>query len=151
MDGQHLVTFPGMRHALPGTGREGERPYAFRFNFAQVSTEAILEAVTPEAQILCTNNDLELEITVRGHGIGFWDRLRVEQVLLNLITNAVKFTQAHGRLHLTAAAYEQYWQVSIADEGIGLTEQDLKQVFRPFYRARNAVERDVPKVTVSPA
>lgn len=110
---------------------------AFHYDRAEVSTDAILDAMIPEAQLLCASNGIELAVVINGKGIGFWDRLRVEQVLLNLITNAVKFSPAGSTLHLTASIIGSCWQVSVADEGIGLPEEELKSVFLPYYRSNH--------------
>jgi signal transduction histidine kinase/FixJ family two-component response regulator len=60
------------------------------------------------------------------------DRERVQQILLNLMSNAVKFTPAGGRITVTCAATHDAMQVRVTDTGIGIPPDKLEQVFEPF-------------------
>ncbi|MDE6302988.1 MAG: response regulator, partial [Clostridia bacterium] len=74
----------------------------------------------------------------------FCDRLRLNQVLLNLLGNAMKYTQAGGtvsvRVIQTPAEREgyAYYQFSVKDTGIGMSPEFLKHVFEPFERERTS-------------
>jgi len=62
------------------------------------------------------------------------DRERIEQVLNNLISNAVKYSPDGGDVLIKTTATETGVEVSITDHGIGIPEEALKQVFERFYR-----------------
>ena len=63
------------------------------------------------------------------------DRVRFRQILLNLLTNAIKFTERGGRVRIeTDAVAGGKVTVRIADTGVGMSEIDLERVFRPFER-----------------
>ncbi len=68
------------------------------------------------------------------------DRRRVQQVLVNLLTNAVKFTDAGGKIGLAVKAHERTGQLQfiVADTGIGIDEQTLNKLFTPFVQANNS-------------
>lgn len=69
------------------------------------------------------------------------DELRLRQILLNLLTNSVKFTEPGGEITLAAqvsSENEMLWQVS--DTGIGIPEEDLSRVTRPFEQARQGFQ-----------
>lgn len=71
------------------------------------------------------------------------DTLRVKQVLLNLTTNAVKFTRK-GKI-LLIVSYDQTQQrlsVKIKDTGIGMTNEEMSRLFQPFVQADATVTRD---------
>ena len=74
--------------------------------------------------------------------IGRWlsDARRVEQVLLNLLNNAVKFTE-HGEVTLTAEIESGALRVSVADTGIGIKPEDLSQLFQPFRQVDSGLSR----------
>ena len=64
------------------------------------------------------------------------DRMRIKQVLLNLISNAIKFTHA-GRVLVQVRPETDIVHVSVADTGIGISPADLQRLFEPFQRLDN--------------
>jgi signal transduction histidine kinase len=64
------------------------------------------------------------------------DRTRVKQVLLNLISNAIKFTST-GRVLVLVRPEAGVVRVSVADTGIGISPKDLQRLFEPFQRLDN--------------
>ena len=62
------------------------------------------------------------------------DAERIEQVLINLIHNAIKFTPPTGRILITATQEEKKVIVAVADTGIGISEEDLPRMFERFYK-----------------
>ena len=60
---------------------------------------------------------------------------RLEQVLENLISNAVKYSPEGGMLRIVLDADADSCQLTVADQGIGMTEDQLQHVFERFYRA----------------
>jgi signal transduction histidine kinase/streptogramin lyase/FixJ family two-component response regulator len=59
------------------------------------------------------------------------DEARVQQVLMNLLTNAIKYTEK-GRIEIIAQVTEQEIAISVSDTGIGINLVDLKTIFQPF-------------------
>ncbi len=71
------------------------------------------------------------------------DQRRIGQVVTNLFSNAVKYTFEGGRIHVRAFLNRaNMLQVDVEDNGVGLTPEQRKKLFRPFYRADNPL-RDV--------
>jgi two-component system phosphate regulon sensor histidine kinase PhoR len=66
------------------------------------------------------------------------DRERVERVLINLIHNAIKFTDAGGSITVSAETEGGNLRVSVADTGIGIPADDLPRIFERFYKADKA-------------
>lgn len=63
------------------------------------------------------------------------DITRLRQLMLNLITNAIKYTPRNGRVTITLARGEEVVSFSVADTGIGISAADLPYVFERFWRA----------------
>ncbi|MGN6424036.1 MAG: PAS domain-containing sensor histidine kinase [Asticcacaulis sp.] len=61
----------------------------------------------------------------------------LKQILLNLLTNAVKFTPHGGSITISAVATENNVHISVADTGIGIAEKDLKRLAKPFEQIEN--------------
>jgi signal transduction histidine kinase len=63
------------------------------------------------------------------------DERRVKQILFNLLSNALKFTPAGGRVTLTAARIDDAVQISVRDTGIGIRGEDQDRIFEEFQQA----------------
>jgi PAS domain S-box-containing protein len=75
-----------------------------------------------------------LRLTTEGAPVGHWDRMRLEQVLTNLVSNALKYGVGQPvELHVAASGGRAYW--SIRDHGIGIAARDLDRIFGRFERA----------------
>jgi two-component system phosphate regulon sensor histidine kinase PhoR len=62
------------------------------------------------------------------------DYSRLEQVLVNLIHNAVKFTKPGGEISLFAESVEGAVRIGVRDSGIGIPSESLNRIFERFYR-----------------
>ena len=95
---------------------------------------------------------IALEAKRRGHEISLsveeglprisGDKARIEQVLINILTNAVKYTPDGGKIDITAGQDGNKVLVKISDNGIGIPEEDLSRVFDRFYRVDKARSRE---------
>lgn len=66
---------------------------------------------------------------------------QMEQVLVNLIDNAIKYTPSGGSVHLDAEIGREAAVVSVSDTGIGMRKKDLLRIFERFYRVDKARSR----------
>ena len=62
------------------------------------------------------------------------DPLRLQQVLTNLVTNAVRYTDKGTVLIRCQVLSEQNWSISVIDTGVGIEEKDQSQIFEPYFR-----------------
>ncbi len=70
------------------------------------------------------------------------DRVRLEQVLVNLLDNAIKYTPSGGRVEVNIAADNGEVRVDIIDTGIGIPASDMPRIFERFYRVDKARSRE---------
>jgi two-component system, cell cycle sensor histidine kinase PleC len=88
-------------------------------------------------------NDKRLKLTARiGRGIRLTaDHRLLKQIMLNLLSNAVKFTPEGGRVTIRARATSGWVSVSIADTGIGIPEDALARLGRPFEQVESQLTK----------
>jgi PAS domain S-box-containing protein len=110
-----------------------KRPFDMR-----QAVESALRVVHPLAQ----RKSLQL-VTSIGSGVGMInnDRRRVEQVLINLVNNAIKFSE-HGKIRIECRMRETWLETSVHDEGIGIKPEDIDRLFRPFQQIDTGLARN---------
>jgi two-component system sensor histidine kinase VicK len=70
------------------------------------------------------------------------DRERIEQVIINILSNAIKYTPENGSITLTAKRRDDKIILSVTDNGIGIPKEDLPRLFERFYRVDKARSRE---------
>lgn len=70
------------------------------------------------------------------------DRVRLEQVLINMVSNAIKYTRDGGSISLAAGQKDDAIWFSVRDNGIGIPSEDAAKVFDRFYRVDKARSRE---------
>lgn len=101
--------------------------------------DAVRSAVAERAPIALAA-DVTLKAEVSGDTVMSCDELRINQVLGNLIGNALKFTPPGGQVTVRCHPAADGWRLSVTDSGIGIPTEDLDRIFEAFHRASN-VER----------
>jgi two-component system, OmpR family, phosphate regulon sensor histidine kinase PhoR len=107
--------------------------------------EEFLGQLTGDMSPLAARNSVSLSLHL-GIPAGmqiFGDRDRLRQVMVNLVDNAVKYTEAGGAVRIRATADEQHCTISVEDSGIGIEAEHLPRLFERFYRVNKDRSRDV--------
>jgi two-component system cell cycle sensor histidine kinase PleC len=115
----------------------------FELDFDLLSIEEALGAAVEIARPRIEDKRQQLGIQIERDVPNFaFDRRRVIQIVLNLLTNANKFTPEGGTVSLAAAQEPGWLLVSIADTGIGMTPDQVKHAQKPFAQVKSALTRD---------
>jgi signal transduction histidine kinase len=103
----------------------------------------LVRATTDRLRPQAETRDLALEVEAGPDPLVVWiDADRIEQVLVNLLDNAIKYSQAGGVVTVTATVEpDGAALVQVRDQGIGIPAQDLPRVSQRFYRADKARSR----------
>jgi PAS domain S-box-containing protein len=94
-------------------------------------------ASTVVSEVQSTTDRHQMKVQVSGSVVGNWDEARLQQVLTNLLTNAVKYSPNGGPIEVHVRGGEDEVTTSVNDEGIGLTHGEAQHVFERFFRARS--------------
>jgi len=106
----------------------------FTLNMAEYAIESVIETVRSATESLAQNKKLSLKTEVaKALPIGLGDEQRLTQVLLNLVGNAIKFTDA-GEVRVTAQAINGHFNVSVTDTGPGISEEHQARIFEQFHQ-----------------
>jgi signal transduction histidine kinase len=98
------------------------------------------EDVAARVQSLVRAADLTLEVSASRLRISC-DRRVLEIVILNFLTNAVRYTPAGGRVHVTARRRSQKAVIAVRDTGIGISSEHRSRIFDRLYRVDDARDR----------
>ena len=104
--------------------------------------EHIADIIKP--QCVQKNQNFELKIENMKYRQVISDKLRLEQILLNVLSNAVKFTSENGNIIVTVKEIEHddkkcCYQITVKDDGVGISEDFIKKLYEPFAREGTAL------------
>ena len=109
-------------------------PFSFRESVANVCRANAMEARRHSHTLTCTLAEDMPEIS--------GDRQRLEQVVTNILGNAIKYTPDGGHIAVTGGGSGRSVWVEVADDGIGIPEKDRDRIFDRFYRVDKARSRE---------
>ena len=115
------------------------------FEFAAVSVRAVVAACVERHRPRAESRGQTLEVTGSGSpAAAAWaDEEAVEQILDNLLDNALKYTPEGGHIRVGWGEENGQAWVQVADDGIGIPEADLPRIFERFYRVDKARSRQM--------
>ncbi|WP_432823357.1 sensor histidine kinase, partial [Trichloromonas sp.] len=119
----------------------GEIPLALTdVNLSDLLQDLYLQGKTlaePKSIEFSLHLQVDREIHLRG------DQLQLHRMLLNLISNGVKYTPAGGRVDVSLETIGDKAQISVRDTGFGIAEEHFPHLFDRFYRIDEARNRDI--------
>jgi two-component system sensor histidine kinase/response regulator len=105
------------------------------FPITPVDISAVCEEVADMFRDEAKKNEIEIEIINKARFMVRGDRTAVRQVLVNLVSNAVKYNRRGGKVRLSFNDTGSCLQISVQDEGCGVSSEELPRIFDKFYRA----------------
>jgi signal transduction histidine kinase/DNA-binding response OmpR family regulator len=104
--------------------------------------DVVLEAVDMMRDMI-RSKGLELRVQMPEHLPDVWmDRTRIRQVVLNLLANAVRFTD-EGAITVRATCADDYLTIDVIDTGVGMQGEDMRRVFDEFFQVNGDISRRV--------
>ena len=125
-----------------------------RLDFAAVSVAELVDEVVRSARAQIEDKQQTLEVQLPEDLPPMWgDRMRLIQVLTNLVNNAHKYTPQSGNIIIAAEQTKNRWDPEgapkvihlwVKDNGLGISPEHQKKIFQKFYRAEDTKIRDIP-------
>jgi signal transduction histidine kinase len=118
------------------SGRAGLEITQLSVSDAIDRAEALLRPRISEAQLVYERAPIPKTVMMQA------DDYRLQQILLNLLVNALKFTPAGGRISISAYKENGRVGIDVADTGPGVPESDVERIFEPFVQIRPGRQHD---------
>ncbi len=113
-----------------------------RINFADIDLGDIVDIAAQKLQGLAHKKQIELTIKKTGPRIVYGNNTALEQIVINLLKNAIHFTPLGGNITVTVGPdYKGNISLLVQDNGVGISENDLLHIFEPFYRTEQSRNR----------
>jgi signal transduction histidine kinase len=126
-----IQTFLDVERLADGQMELKKEPFA-----ARGVVDSCMQRVGPIAE----RKNIRLFLDTPVEAVLTGDRELLEYAFYNLLTNAVKYSPAETEIHVTAAVSGGELRLSVRDQGIGMDAQELKNIFKKFYRTKRAEE-----------
>jgi two-component system phosphate regulon sensor histidine kinase PhoR len=108
-----------------------------------VDAAEVAREVVEQLRPLATRNNISVEVEMPDDFPVVADRRRLEQMLTNLVENAVKFNREGGHVRIRGRREESGPMLEVEDTGLGIASDSLDRIFNRFYRAHRERPRDV--------
>jgi signal transduction histidine kinase len=115
-----------------------------QLQFAPVDLEELVRDAAESAGALARSRELRLDLELAPLPMVTGDKERLSQLVGNLISNALKFTPAGGRVAVRTFVDGSHAVIEVEDDGIGIPEAEQDRLFQRFFRSTTATEQAIP-------
>jgi len=114
------------------------------YDFRKINIINLIEQTIFEFSEETNKKDIEIIFLKPDSGVLYvkCDENMMRVVFQNLIENAIKYNRDNGKIFISITQKEKNIQISIRDTGIGINENDKENIFKKFFRAHNALEKE---------
>lgn len=109
-----------------------------KMNFEYFDISEIAHEVIEQFESRADKHDLKLELVDEEPIMVYGDSQRIFQVMINLVSNAIKYTPSKGKIKVYFESHKNDLTIYVNDTGIGIPPDDLKRIFERFYRVEKS-------------
>lgn len=114
----------------------------YRLNFDTIDVTKLVNSIIDRYELVSDSEKLAFIRNIQDQTtFATVDRDKLIQVLDNIFSNAVKYSPEGGEIRISLEESEKHFSISVSDEGVGIPEESLPQVFDRFYRVDKARSR----------
>lgn len=110
---------------------------------SQVDINDLIELVLKRLRPIARKKDIDLEFVSMRDVTASVDEVKISQIFTNLVDNAIKYNKEHGWVKVTLDADHQYFQVVIADSGVGIPEDSVEHIYERFFRVDKSHSKEI--------
>lgn len=119
-----------------------ESYYGSQATVSRYELNRYLQSYLKQFEAYAGQKHIRLDYTGTSAPLDVWiDRNKMDSILRNLISNALKYTPQGGEIRVKAGCTKNRWTLDISDTGIGIPKEDQKKLFRFLFRGRNAANQ----------
>ena len=116
---------------------------AANMNISQVDVNQLVEQVLKRLRPIARKQDIELVFESVRSVSATVDEVKLSLIVSNLVENAIKYNKEHGWVKVTLDADHQFFDITVADSGIGIPEEVQEKIFERFYRVDKSHSREI--------
>jgi len=106
--------------------------------FQQINAATLISEIAETTRVLIKNKPISVEVTAPAMDVMIsTDNVRLRQILINLVSNAAKFTE-EGKISITLSVIGSWMEIAVSDTGIGIKEEDFHKLFIAYNRIEDA-------------
>ncbi len=107
-------------------------------HYGEFDLQEIIRDTIEEVRGMVRKNQ-EIKYEHIGGNLAYSDKKLLKNILINLISNALKFSDEHAAVHVKSEVRDGFAIISVTDKGIGISEEDQQHLFSSFFRGKNAM------------
>ena len=117
-----------------------EELYSSVIKVTKCELNSYIEEFLKQFKLYAEKKNINLQFEGTGEQNEIWiDCNKIDSILHNLVSNALKYTPEGGQVSITVQINEKHWFLSVADTGIGISNNDQKKLFKHLFRGDNAI------------
>lgn len=118
-----------------------------RLNKSEVDLETVITTILTNFEKQLLDKDINLQVDIKHINIMI-DKDKISQVIINIISNAIKYTSDKGEIFVRCFTKSDNVYISIKDSGIGISDEDKDYIFERFYRTDKSRARETGGVGI---
>jgi two-component system OmpR family sensor kinase len=116
---------------------------SYHANFSEVDLKSLTEELFEDSEVLAQSKHIAVRLRMNAVTTIVADRIRLRQLFLNLIDNAIKYTPEGGAVTISIDRQDGHVVFEVEDTGIGIPEGEQEKIFDRFYRVDKARSREL--------